>query len=102
MKTQVNSQWSHAILVCKKCSKKLKGGFGPDGDEKLSKVIRKALNVKKSRKSHVGVVEVPCLDVCPKGAVMVIDTRCPGNWKIITPDQDVPGFLRDIESECAK
>ena len=37
MKHHVDANWSHAVLVCKKCSKKLKGGFGPDGSQKLSK-----------------------------------------------------------------
>jgi hypothetical protein len=33
LKALVRSNWDHAVLVCRKCSKKLDGGFGPDGGE---------------------------------------------------------------------
>lgn len=88
MKTKICANWSHAVLVCKKCSKKLekKGqGFGPD-DKRLSAALKRALGAGKTRKARVGVIEVPCLDICPKGGVVVIDSRRPGEWRIITPD----------------
>ena len=88
MKTKVRSNWSHAVLVCKKCSKKLekKGrGFGPD-DKRLSAALKRELGAGKGRKAQVGVIEVPCLDICPKGGVVVIDSRHPQDWRILTPD----------------
>ena len=39
MKT-LRSNWSDAILVCAKCSKKLDGGFGPKGKTPLAKALR--------------------------------------------------------------
>ena len=100
MKTQISSKWSHAILVCKKCTKKLKGGFGPDGDQKLAKILRKTLNAKKGRKGNFGVVEVPCLGVCPKGGVVVVDTRCPGNWRIVRAEVNVAKVICEVENIC--
>lgn len=84
------------MLVCRKCSRRLDGGFGADGDEPLAKVLRRALGAakkgKKARKARAGVIEVGCLDVCPKGAVVVIGGAEPGRWRVVprkTPVQDV-------------
>ena len=100
MKTQVRSNWSHAILVCKKCSKKLgkrSGGFGPRG-EKLAKALKKELDTGKGRKSRLGLIEVSCLDVCPKNGVVLVDTRTPGQWRIVSPDADIAELARQLES----
>ena len=51
LKDHVRSNWQNAVLVCRKCSKKLDGGFGPDGDERLAKALRKRLSLKKGRKA---------------------------------------------------
>lgn len=94
MKTTIRANWSHAVLVCRKCSKKLekKGkGFGPD-DKRLAAALKRELGAgagagkTKGRKARVGVIEVPCLDICPKGGVVVIDSRRPQDWRILTPD----------------
>ena len=98
MKGQVKASWSHAVLVCRKCSKKLGGGFGKKGKERLAKVLRKRLGAKKGRKGHIGVVEVPCLDVCPKKAVMLIDARQPGVWHVVRPDADIDVLARTLET----
>jgi len=100
MKTEIRSNWSHAILVCKKCSKKVrKRGvrFGKDGDA-LPKALRKSLGAKKGRKSPLGLVEVSCLDICPKNGVVLVDTRTPGQWRIIKPDADIDELARQLES----
>ncbi|ANK12307.1 (2Fe-2S) ferredoxin domain-containing protein [Erythrobacter neustonensis] len=88
MKTKIRANWSHAVLVCAKCSKKLDKkdlGFGPD-DKRLAAALKRELGAGKGRKAAVGVIEVPCLDICPKGGVVVIDSRRPEEWRIITPD----------------
>lgn len=88
MKTTIRSKWSHAVLVCARCSKKLDKngrGFGPDA-KRLKAALKRELGEGKGRKARVGVIEVPCLDICPKGGVVVIDSRKPGEWRIITPD----------------
>ena len=79
----VRSDWSSTLLVCKKCSKKLDGGFGPKGRTPLAKALRKQLGLKKGRKGRAGIVEVKCLGICPRGAVTVIDGAVPGEWMLV-------------------
>jgi len=82
---RVKADWSEVVLVCRKCSKKLKGGFGADGDQKLAKALRKALGVKGkslNRKTGAAVIEVDCLDVCPKGAVVAVRASAPRDWVV--------------------
>jgi predicted metal-binding protein len=78
---RARSDWTEVILVCRKCSKKLDGGFGKDGDQKLAKVLRK--QVGKGRKARAGVVEVDCFDVCPKNAVVAVRASHPGEWVVV-------------------
>ncbi|RZF66352.1 hypothetical protein EWE75_00320 [Sphingomonas populi] len=82
MKT-VRSDWSRTLLVCQKCSKKLGGGFGPRGKTPLAKALRKELGVKTGRKAAMGIVEVKCLKVCPRGAVTVVDSADSRTWQIV-------------------
>ena len=44
------------MLVCRKCSKKLDGGFGKDGEERLAKALRRHLSLKKGRKAAAGII----------------------------------------------
>jgi predicted metal-binding protein len=82
VKERVRSNWRTAILICRKCEKKLGGGFGPDGDQRLSKLLRRQAGGK-GRKAAFGVVEVGCLKVCPEGAVTVVNAARPGEWLLI-------------------
>jgi len=77
------SRWQGSVLVCGKCSKKLGGGFGDKGRTPLVKLLRQALGVKKGRKADRGVVEVKCLGVCPKNAVVVVDGAHTGRWMLV-------------------
>jgi predicted metal-binding protein len=85
----VRSDWSSTLLVCKKCSKKLGGGFGPKGRTPLAKALREHLGLKKGRKSAAGIVEVKCLGICPRGAVTVIDGAVPGEWMLVKAGTDL-------------
>ena len=86
---QVPSAWQGAILVCGKCSKKLEGGFGDKRRTSLAKLLRAALGLKKGRKADRGVVEVKCLGVCPKNAVVMIDAAKPDLWMLVPAGADV-------------
>lgn len=88
----VRAQWRAALLVCRKCQKKLGNeGFGPKGDQRLSKALIKTVKLSpagrgarfKGRKAPVGVVEVGCLKVCPKRGVTVVDGRRPDRWLVV-------------------
>ncbi len=88
----LSSRWRTAVLVCAKCEKKLDNrGFGPKGDKRLSKLLRKQAGAK-GRKAGFGVISSKCLNVCPKGAVTVIDAARPRDWMIVsagTPIEEV-------------
>ena len=64
------SKWGPVALVCKKCGKKLGGGFGRKGKLGLAETVERTLK-EEGRRRAVRVVEGGCLAVCPKGAVTV-------------------------------
>ncbi|MBN8829569.1 MAG: (2Fe-2S) ferredoxin domain-containing protein [Sphingomonadales bacterium] len=94
---RAKARWSNAVLVCRKCSKKLKqGGFGPDGDRPLAKALRKHLQTGKGPKSPAGIVEVGCLDLCPKRAVTVVDGRHPDQWLVVRPGANLDALAHEL------
>lgn len=86
------TRWNEVVLVCRKCSKKLDGGFGPDGDLTLKKALRKYFNLKKGKKGRKGdlvVTGVDCFDVCPKGAVIAVNGARPKEMLIVPAGADL-------------
>ncbi|WP_240953598.1 (2Fe-2S) ferredoxin domain-containing protein [Sphingomonas sp. G-3-2-10] len=83
------ANWSSALLVCAKCSRKLDGGFGRKGKAPLAKALRKHLKLKKGRKAAAGIVEVRCLGVCPKGAVTVVNGAESRDWLLVPAGADL-------------
>jgi predicted metal-binding protein len=62
--------WSgELVLACRKCQKKLKG------DAELGELAKLKKAVKRYNKAHpegeLSVLNVPCMDLCPKGGVTV-------------------------------
>ena len=96
MKDHVRARWSGAVLVCGKCSKKLGGGFGDKGRTPLAKALRAEPGFGKGRKASVGVVETKCLGICPKKAVMLIDSRRPDVWRIVREGADVEALADEL------
>lgn len=94
----VRSNWRTALLVCRKCSKRQHGGFGPKGKTPLAKALKKALGGKKGRKAPVGIVEVKCLGVCPRHAVTMVDARHPRDWLLVRPGADMGEILASIRT----
>ena len=102
---QIKSDWTDVVLVCRKCAKKLKGGFGPDGDQTLPKALRAEVarrdggkSAKKLRRkgASVAIVEVSCLDICPKNGAVVVGAREPGRWRVIAPGEDAGALLDEL------
>ncbi|MDI1296542.1 MAG: (2Fe-2S) ferredoxin domain-containing protein [bacterium] len=89
MKDHIRSNWQNAVLICRKCSKKLDGGFGPKGDEHLAKALRKHLSLKKGRKAAAGIIEVNCLGICPKDAVTVVNGATTRDWLLVRSGADL-------------
>jgi predicted metal-binding protein len=93
---RVKTEWQSVVLVCRRCSKKAKGGFGPEGKDSLVKAMRKAWKLKKGRKAEFGLVEVDCLKICPKKAVTVANGAHPERFLVIpreTPLSEVAAVL---------
>lgn len=83
------TRWNEVVLVCRKCSKKLGGGFGPDGDKTLKKALRRYLHAGKGRKAGLAVVGADCFDVCPRNAVVAVNTRRPEELLIVPSGADL-------------
>ena len=96
---------TNVVLVCRKCSKKLNGGFGLDGAERLARELRRRqASHRKPRRSRTVVVEVGCLDVCPKGGVVVLHAGRPDDWLVVprgTALDDVERHLGLASTETA-
>ncbi|MGV3480898.1 MAG: hypothetical protein ACO1O3_13180 [Sphingobium sp.] len=92
----VRSNWSTALLICRKCSKRQHGGFGPKGKTPLAKALKKELGGKKGRKALVGIVEVKCLGVCPRHAVTMVDSRHPRDWLLVKPGTEMSEVLASV------
>ena len=90
------SRWQGSVLVCGKCSKKLGGGFGEKGHTSLVKLLRQALGVKKGRKADRGVVEVKCLGVCPKNAVVMVDGTLPHRWMLVPAGTEADEVVKTL------
>ncbi|WP_373488891.1 (2Fe-2S) ferredoxin domain-containing protein [Blastomonas sp.] len=101
MKTEVRANWSHTILICKKCQKRAKAAFGPEHDKSLSKALKRRLTSGKGRKARLGIVEVGCLDICPKKGVVLIDSRAPGIWRIVRDDADIDRLAEELAGGAA-
>jgi predicted metal-binding protein len=85
------TSWQDVILVCRKCSKKLKGGFGPDRQDTLRRALASELR-RSGRRGAVRIIETKCLGECPKGAVTVIAACAPPTILVVPAGAD-PALL---------
>jgi predicted metal-binding protein len=86
------ANWQAAILVCRKCQKRMGDrGFGPAGRTRLAKALTRRVKQAvagakvKGRAAPVGIVEVGCLKLCPRGGVTVVVGSKPGCWLVAKP-----------------
>lgn len=95
---QVRADWAEVVLICRKCSRKLDGGFGGKGDRSLAKALRRELRGGKGdhRKDGAAVIEVDCLDICPKDAVVAINAAAPKTWRVIPRGASMPEILDSL------
>ena len=89
----VATGWTDALLICRKCSRKLDGGFGEDGKETLRRALRGALRASGQR-GQIGLIEVACLGVCPKRAVTTARASQPGSLLIVPEGMPVDRLLQ--------
>ncbi len=85
--------WSEVVLVCAKCAAKL--GRGHRGKTELRGEIKQALKHHGLGKT-VRVVEVSCLDLCPKGGQTVATARqlAAGRLTVVGPQADGAAVVR--------
>ncbi len=88
----VPTPWQDILLLCKKCGRKLDGGFGADGEDSLRGALREALRERGQRRT-VRVLEVGCFGVCPKGAVVVGRGGRPGELLVVPGGTEADALL---------
>lgn len=90
------AHWEEVVLVCRKCSNKVGGGFGPKQKTSLRKALRKELKLKKGRRASVGLVEVDCLKLCPKDAVTLVLGSEPGVFRKVPRGADIKEIAAEL------
>jgi len=88
----VQTGWTDILLICRKCSKKLGGGFGPDGRDTLRRAARHALR-ESGQRGQVGLIETGCFGICPKRAVVIARASAPGTLTIVPAGTSVVTLL---------
>ncbi len=83
------AQWRDKLLICKNCTKRIGGGFGPKHKTALAKALRAQLAADRRANSGLSIVEIGCLAVCADNAVTVIDGARPDNWWVVPRGSDV-------------
>lgn len=94
---RVVSPATRLLAICGKCGRKLGGGFGEDGKRPLEKALRRQVIGARGKRATLRIVETKCLDICPKGAVVLIDSNEAGAVTIVTkgtPLAQIAGALR--------
>jgi predicted metal-binding protein len=91
----VPTPWHEIVLVCRQCSQKLGGGFGPDGDDNLGTALKRSLR-KAGRRREVRVIETKCLGLCPKGAVTMLNGSKPGTLLAVSAGTNPADLLAAI------
>ena len=101
----VSTGWSDTILICRKCSKKLKGGFGENGEDTFKQATRRALRAA-GRRGSVGLLDAACFGICPKRAVTIAVASRPSELLVMPTgtklDSFVSGLSTDAERGMAK
>jgi predicted metal-binding protein len=87
--------WRTVLLLCRKCGKKQKGGFGPKQKEPLRDELRQALRGA-GRRRDVRIMEIGCLGICPKRGVTALNASRPGTLHVIPAGTDAAVALQTL------
>jgi hypothetical protein len=90
--------WSTVLLLCGKCSRKMGGGFGPDGKDKLKPALNTALK-DSGRRRRVRIMKTGCMGVCPENAVTTMNAAKPGRVWAVPKNTSVDTVLRCLMDE---
>jgi hypothetical protein len=92
------------ILACRKCQKKMKGNAGHAELARLKKTVKRIDKaIKKADRrddtdrgaSLLHVINVPCMDLCPKDGVTVYRPGC-GRLSILRSAKDLESLCTDV------
>jgi predicted metal-binding protein len=84
------TRWENIVLLCGKCARKLDGGYGAKGKDKLRTVLREGLKETGHRRD-VRIIETRCMGLCPKNATTLVITSRPDSMFAVpagTPQAD--------------
>jgi predicted metal-binding protein len=87
--------WRTVVVICRKCGKKLDGGFGRKRKESLRSVLRQTLR-DAGRRRDVRICETSCLGLCPKGGVTALNATNPGTIHVVPAGSDGAEALRTL------
>jgi len=90
--------WREIVLVCRKCTRRLDGGFGKKRREPLRSELKAALRAAGHRR-EVRVIETGCLGLCPKGAVTVAIASRPGELLAVPQGTEAKSLIGRFRSE---
>jgi len=96
----IQAPWRDIAMVCGKCSRKLKGGFGKKGKHDLADVLKAALK-EAGRRREMRVVEVGCLGLCPKRAVTAVSSARPDQVLAIPEGADPMSVIARLNPAAA-
>jgi hypothetical protein len=82
--------WRVVLIVCRKCGKKLDGGFGRKRRESLKSALRP------HRQRDIRICETACLGVCPKGGVTALNATHPGTIHVIPAGADAAETMQTL------
>jgi predicted metal-binding protein len=82
-----HTPWRTVVIVCRKCGKKLHGGFGRKRKETLGTLLRQTLREIPKRR-EIRICETACLGLCPKGGVTALNATNPGTIHVIPAGAD--------------
>lgn len=82
------------LLACRKCQKKLKGEAGFVALAKLKKTVKRHNKLQAGTALHV--ISVPCMDLCPKGAVTIcLPASSPVRLSVLRKESDIDELYRE-------
>jgi len=83
------------LLACRKCQKKLKGHEELRAMANLKKTFKRYNKLKKQHpEEQLHVINVPCLDLCPKDGVTVCNPgRSPSRLAILRGEDGIERLL---------
>lgn len=96
--TVTRTPWREIVLVCRKCTRRLDGGFGRKCRQSLRSELNDALRAS-GRRRAVRVIEIGCVGLCPKGAVTVANASRPGELLAVPKGADPGEVLRRLAGD---